>query len=628
MSSDDRSTPSYGDEPPQDYRHRSGLRPLPVPPSGDVDCGLTSQAQRPPNRRIPSVAMQKIGVLFWSICLAALLALLILHWPRSWRSILGAVIAIGLTTGIHFRDTRWRARTAEYLLTSATALCLVVLPLGEPKLLIRNLVLAMCIIPVVLVITWLGPLVPRDTVSACSPYDATVVAIFACSAPMAAWLLEAGDASAAAGSLIVTIAAALFGQLLVPGYKADMNMLMAQEAAQTGVTSDAALSAIGARVAVRGAAWGTSAIGGLLAIIVAAGPSMGFGDGRDLPAMNSRLIIAALVVALAVASLSLIGRRWRWTPCLVVLGCLSICALNMSFFVSKWTYHSWWWWWVATAATVVGLWQIESIAANAAMRPRWLIRRSWRQAISVSTALAIGSIFLVTCTDGLVDYLGHRTIAVASLGVFAVGELAGFLIVTAAGWALDWQPTMIASGYAIAADPDSGPPNWARYRMRSSLFQDYILIQGLTVIGVWYPALSLEHIGVSSAPSRYSAAAMAVTGILFFGPLLIWTMQNSVKHVDEQSRKARRRSGSYFFGTLPAVSAGEECSIARRMAYSADGPVTPRQWARAIAVHQLHLNIIGYALTIISLVGSIGILGGITFAKKTGAIPNGHASRQ
>jgi hypothetical protein len=564
----------------------------------------------------------------WSFCLTALLTLLIIAWPKTLLAILGAVIAVGLTTGIHFRDTVWRARTVEYALTSAAALCLVVLPLSDPRLVLRNIALVLCLIPVVLAITRFGPLVRRDAINASSPYDAGIIAFFGCSMPIADWLLGGGEASAAAGSFIVTIAAALFGQLLVPGYKADMSMLMEQESARAGVTSHPELSALAARVAVRGAAWGTAAIGGLLAIVVSAGPSMGFADGQDLPDMKSWLVMIALLVALAIAVISMVARRSSWIPCLVVIGDLAVCALNLSFFITRWMHHRWWWFWVVAAAIVVGLWHVESIAANAAMRPRWLVRRSWRQAIAVSTASAIGSIFLVICTDGLIDGVGHRSVATASLGVFAIGGLAGLLIVAGAGWALDWQPTLIASGHAIAAGPNADAPNWARYRVRSSLFQDFLLIQGLTVIGIWYPALSLEHIGLSSEQSRFSVAAMAVTGILFFGPLLIWTMQNSVKHVEEQSRKARRRSNSYFFGTIPAVTLGEECSIVRRMLHSTDGPVTQRQWARAIAVHQLHLNVIGYALTIISLVGSIGILGGITLAKRTGPIPNGRPTWQ
>lgn len=560
-----------------------------------------------------------LGALSWSLVLTVLLTLLVIYWPRTLLAILGAVIAIGLTTGIHFRDTKWRARTVEYLLTSAIALCLVVLPLSNPKYVLINIGLVLLLIPAILLITKLGPLVPRDTANPCVPYDATIIAVFGCSVPAANWLLGAGDADAAAGTFIVLIAAAIFGQLLVPGYKADMSMLMAQEAAQGGMTSNAEISALGARVAIRGAAWGTAAIGGLLAIVVSAGPSMGFADGRDLPAMNSWLVVAALLTALAVALSSLLARR-SWVPWVVIAGDLAICIFNLSFFSGRWMYHKWWWFWVAAAAIVVGLWQVESIVANAAMRPRWLVRRSWRQAVAVSTALAISSIFLVTCTDGFIDDAGHRAISIASLGAFAIGELVGLLIVMGAGWALDWQPTAIASGHAISAGPNHDTPNWARYRMRSSLFQDFVLVQGLTVIGVWFPALIMEHIGFSSDQSWFSAAAMAVTGILFFGPLLIWTMQNSVKHVEEQSGKARRPSSSRFFATIPAVSLGEECSIVRRMVRSPDGPVTPRQWARAIAVHQLHLNVIGYALAFISLVGSIGIMGSITVARGTGPI--------
>jgi hypothetical protein len=198
-----------------------------------------------------------------------------------------------------------------------------------------------------------------------------------------------------------------------------------------------------------------------------------------------------------------------------------------------------------------------------------------------------------------------------SLGVFAVGEFLGFLLLAGAAWALDWQPSSALDNRS-ANQNKHGAPNWARYRMRSSLFQDYFLVQGLAIIGFWLPALSLAHIGFSSEGNVFNAIVTAATGILFFGPILVWSMQNSVMHVDEQSRKAGRISRSYFYGTIPYVTPAEEYETIRSMLRSEDGPFTQKQWAQGLAVHVLHLNIIAAILTLMSLVGSLGILSGIS----------------
>jgi hypothetical protein len=80
---------------------------------------------------------------------------------------------------------------------------------------------------------------------------------------------------------------------------------------------------------------------------------------------------------------------------------------------------------------------------------------------------------------------------------------------------------------------------------------------------------------------------MASTGILF-GPILIWSMQNSVRHIEEQSAKAQ----PLFFGTIPRVSLVEESVTIRREFWSSNSPVLRQQWARTLAVHQFHLNLI------------------------------------
>lgn len=154
-------------------------------------------------------------------------------------------------------------------------------------------------------------------------------------------------------------------------------------------------------------------------------------------------------------------------------------------------------------------------------------------------------------------------------------------------------------------------------------------MQGLAVIGIWLPALSFAHIGLSSEQDVFDAAIMACTGILFFSPILIWSMQNRVMHIQEQSQKAGRVSRASFYATIPHVSLAEECVTMRGVLHSADGPAHQKQWARALAVHQLHLNLIAITFALISPVGSLGIISGVTVdvAGKTNALANRRLTR-
>jgi hypothetical protein len=358
----------------------------------------------------------------------------------------------------------------------------------------------------------------------------------------------------------------------------------------------------------------------MLGVEIAAGPSMGFTDGTGFPALDIRVVVPALAIAVLTAVVAFLARRTPQAPIFVIIGSSSVSVLVLANFSNDWSNRAWWWIWVGTAAFVVALWQIESITANASMRPRWLVRRSWRIALAIPTAMAVSLIILLTCTDGVANQSGRPATSLASLAIFASGALVGAILIAALGWAVDWQPAAIAGGRSISSEPSTDVPNWARYRMRSSLFQDYFLIQGLAVIGVWLPSLSIEHIGISTQARFFYSAVVACTGMLFFGPLLVWSMQNSVNHIHEQSQKADRVSKSFFFGTIPYVSRREERVTLSAMLRSADGPAQQEDWARALSVHQLHLNILAICLAFISIIGSFGILSGISIdtAGRTG----------
>ena len=111
--------------------------------------------------------------------------------------------------------------------------------------------------------------------------------------------------------------------------------------------------------------------------------------------------------------------------------------------IAETQHYQWWWVWVAVAGALVSVWQVESIAANAAMRPRWLVRREWRQSVAVSVALAVGSLTLVVCTDGMINPAGGPAEPLASLLVLIGAVLTGLMLAMAAGWSLDWQPSLI-----------------------------------------------------------------------------------------------------------------------------------------------------------------------------------------
>jgi hypothetical protein len=131
-------------------------------------------------------------------------------------------------------------------------------------------------------------------------------------------------------------------------------------------------------------------------------------------------------------------------------------------------------------------------------------------------------------------------------------------------------------------------------------------------------------------------AVLQLTWVLDDRPRLTWVLPRPhhlsfagwyhVAHMEEQSRKAGRESRNFFCNMFPVVSASEERETDRGMFWSEDGPATQGDWAKVLTVHQSHLNIIATAFSLVSLIGSFGIISGITIdlaskAKSMTAVP-------
>lgn len=355
---------------------------------------------------------------------------------------------------------------------------------------------------------------------------------------------------------------------------------------------------------------------------------MGFVYGTGSPEMRSWAALGALLAAITSCLVSLAVRKSPLAPAVPAMGGLIVFGLVLLAFISA-PHHPWWSAWAAVAGALVSAWCVESIVANAAMRPRWVVRRSWRHVTAGSIALAAGVIVLATCTDGMVNSKGRPAESFASLGVFALGTLTSFLLIVAVAWTLDPHAADYIAAGGLAANSAGEPPNWARYRLRGWLPVDFGLVQGLTIIGIWLPSLALAHIGLARHADIFNSAVMACTGILFFTPVFVRSLRNSVRHIDEQSIKAGRLSRGMFFGTLPYVSLIDEKETAKSFLWSGDGPVSQQEWANAVAVNQLHLSVISMLIGIVSIIGSLGVFSSIASdaAAKGGLALNGTSLR-
>jgi hypothetical protein len=386
-----------------------------------------------------------------------------------------------------------------------------------------------------------------------------------------------------------------------------METLTESEESHAGVVADPRLSALARRVAFRGTSWGVAAISALLGLVISAGPSMGFIYGAGVPDVNLQLTLAGVLATLISMTIAGLARRSLLAPVAVVAGAITVFGLSVAILVEA-PHRAWWTAWVAVTAALVCAWQIESITGNAAMRPQWLVRREWRHAVAISISLAAGSLVLISCTDGMINSVGGPAEPLSSLLVLTGATLIGLMLVTGAGWALDWQPSLIVNGYAITAGEDHGEPNWAGYRLRGCLLMDFGLISGLIAIGTWLPSLAVAHIGLSSRNGIFNTAVMAFTGMLLFASTFIWTLRNSVRYVNQQSIKADRPTHVLLYGTLPYVSLREERQVIQRLLTSQKGPIQQKDWARSLSSHQLHFNLIALAIALVSIGGGLGVL--------------------
>lgn len=347
-----------------------------------------------------------LQTMFWALLFASLLCLLIILWPANLDTPMGLIVALGLTGAVSFRDFDYPNRIVESSIIGTAIACLIVLPLGDPNTLARNMLLSLSIAPMVVALTAAGPLVDRPLVTRCSWTDAGIMCLFATSVPVVAWLLRNGLSDVGAGSFTVALAAPIVGERLVPWYQSEMERVTASEEAHPGVTADPGMSRLARLVAFRGVSWGIAAIAVLLGIIIVAGPSMGFVHGTGMPDFNLWLTLATLLVAFGLVTIAIFARRSLLAPAAVVVGSLTVFGLVITNFAEA-HHHPWWTVWVAVAGALVSIWQVESIVANAAMRPQWLVRREWRHGLAASVALAVGSLTLVTCTEGMINPAGR-----------------------------------------------------------------------------------------------------------------------------------------------------------------------------------------------------------------------------
>ena len=429
-----------------------------------------------------------LPTIFWAVSFTFLLCLLIIKWPDNIDAPIGLVVALGITSGISLRAPGWPNCLVESCIIGATAVCLVVLPLGDPKDFFRNLILALSTGPVIAVLTSIGPLVNKPFVTRCSSRDVAVICVFTASVPIAAWLLIRGFSGVAAGALALFLVSFVFTSFLVPWFSVEMKKLTNSEAAHPGVTPDPELSALARRVAFRGASWGIAALAALLGVVISAGPSMGFSLGTGMPGLNPWLSLAILLIALGSVTVACSARRSKLAPATVVAGSLIVFGLVVADLIGDAHLPPWLGWVVVTTALVT-IWQIESIIGNAAMRPQWLVRRDWQQAVAVSVGLAVGALTLACCTGGIINSAGGPAESLLSLLAFIASALTGLMLIMGAGWSLDWQPRRVVDGPAPNSEKDEGEPNWARYRMRGCLLMDFGLIQGLIAIGISAPGI-------------------------------------------------------------------------------------------------------------------------------------------
>lgn len=513
--------------------------------------------------------------------------------------LLAVVLSGSVAVGVTLRNPNWRKRLAECALLALGVLgvTLTAIAISEGIL----LACAVCLVGVSCVLLLLTRLL-----AAWIPHTATLdlptasaVAALSTTLPVAAWLAIQPEANLDYADLIVIIYSVTLMPVLMPStVKRDTRQLLKLEKASSSVTKDPALSEDATRVAVRASAWGLAALCGLLTVVVAAGPSMGFEDGTGRPSL--RLGVIAVLGTIGAVSFILVAmlRGRPWVP---VIPCVSgLLVLGVSAYELTSGYGSYRWWPIFIPLVLVLLWELESIVANAAMRPSWVIRRVWRLPVGVVLSLAVTASLALAVIGGTYGTSGSPTPLLQALSQLLAIIAINLLLTLSAGWSLDWRDSLMTH------PPSVGVENWARYRMRSSILQDFGLLQLLVVLGIWLPVSALTRAG-----GHVGGVVLACTGMLFFGPVFFLSLRNSVLHIEEQSHKAGRKHSSILFGTFPRVSRAEEIETLKAMVTAKEGPDTQSKWATVVAVHQLHLNVLALGMALISAVGALPFLGGV-----------------
>lgn len=83
----------------------------------------------------------------WVLILTLLLCLIVIKWPTDLYSAIALLVALGITAGVSFRRAGWQYRIVETSIMGAVTVCLIVLPLADPRALIRNVILALLVGP-------------------------------------------------------------------------------------------------------------------------------------------------------------------------------------------------------------------------------------------------------------------------------------------------------------------------------------------------------------------------------------------------------------------------------------------------------------------------------------------------
>lgn len=523
--------------------------------------------------------------------------------PAAW---VGATVSLLLAFGISVRHEPWLLRVAE---TTAVSLCLAAVLVLSIHLSSRAvLAVAVAACGVLAVCMGVTRLLPLQSVGS-SPVDfrtASTAAALTAALPAAAWLgKQPPDLIQGYGNAVTIIVAAFFAPWLVPLIEQDMKTLMAMEAGDPEVTGDAQITRVATRITLRAASWGPAAVAILFTVVVYAGPSMGFADGRASVSVPWIKLMLAVIVSVSAAVTAYRLRARSWSPLIVCLAALLLTLLYLS--ETNWRAFQefpvvlFW-------GILILLWQAESVVSNTAMRPAWAVRRPWRIPVGITLALAVSIGFAAANDIGNFNSSGSLTPILTSFAVMSVIAALNAVLVLIAGWTIDWRSTL--GDMPPASGGASGPTNWARYRLRGSLFQDYGLMYLLASLGVWLPFAAVLRVVRDDRAGLASSFVLATTGMVFFSGIFVFSLQNSVQHVVEQSNKAGRPVEAWLFGTIPVVSRKEQAESLASLVSSADGPASQLQWASTLAAHQQRQNVLAIGLCFTSLAGVVAFVAG------------------